>query len=62
MSSDETLAGTALESRKPTILAIVVSIPMIAFSVVLLRVYTRTILLRNFGVDDGCVIIALVSA
>ncbi|KAH6957400.1 hypothetical protein HG530_014805 [Fusarium avenaceum] len=59
MSSDETLAGTALESRKPTILAIVVSIPMIAFSVVLLRVYTRTILLRNFGVDDGCVIIAL---
>ncbi|KAM0288660.1 hypothetical protein ACHAO9_006714 [Fusarium lateritium] len=59
MSSEEILAGTALESRKPTILAIVVLIPMLALLVVLSRVYTRAILLRNFGIDDGCVIIAL---
>jgi len=35
---------------------------MLALSLVLLRVYTRGILVRNSGIDDGCVIITLVSA
>ncbi|KAH7008820.1 hypothetical protein EDB80DRAFT_717523 [Ilyonectria destructans] len=54
-------AADAHESRKSTIIAIVSSVLTVAFLLVSMRVYTRAVLLRNFGFDDWCCIFAFIS-
>ncbi|KAL6401912.1 hypothetical protein AUP68_14369 [Ilyonectria robusta] len=54
-------AADAHESRKSTIIAIVSSVLTVAFLLVSMRVYTRAVILRNFGIDDWSCIFAFIS-
>ncbi|KAH7195864.1 hypothetical protein DER44DRAFT_542847 [Fusarium oxysporum] len=48
----------ASESRSAVAIAVMVTLSSISLIVVSLRVYARAIMLRNFGVDDACAILA----
>lgn len=54
-------AADAHESRKSTIIAIVSSVLTVAFLLTSMRLYTRAVILRNFGIDDWACIFAFVS-
>lgn len=51
----------ASESRGAVAIAVMATLSSISLIVVSLRVYARAIMLRNFGVDDACAILACVS-
>jgi hypothetical protein len=56
------ITGEYLEfNQAPEIIAIVATLVSIALLTFLLRVYTRTRLLRFFGIDDWLMLIAVVS-
>ncbi|KAH7154029.1 hypothetical protein DER46DRAFT_687672 [Fusarium sp. MPI-SDFR-AT-0072] len=48
----------ASESRSTVAVAVMATLSSISLIVVSLRVYARAIMLRNFGVDDACAILA----
>ncbi|KAH7216979.1 uncharacterized protein BKA55DRAFT_585241 [Fusarium redolens] len=48
----------ASESRSAVAIGVMATLSSISLIVVSLRVYARTIMLRNFGVDDACAILA----
>ncbi|EXL99699.1 hypothetical protein NOF04DRAFT_5293 [Fusarium oxysporum II5] len=48
----------ASESRSAVAIAVMATLSSISLIVVSLRVYARAIMLRNFGVDDACAILA----
>jgi hypothetical protein len=49
------------DSRAPLILGVVLTLLLLTFSVVLLRVYTRAILLKQLGTDDIWAMVSFVS-
>jgi hypothetical protein len=50
----------ASESRSAVAIGVMATLSSISLIVVSLRVYARAIMLRNFGVDDACAILACV--
>ncbi|KAJ0155933.1 Oxidase FUB9 [Fusarium oxysporum f. sp. albedinis] len=49
------------DTRAPLILGVVLTLLLLTFSVVLLRVYTRAMLLKQFGTDDIWAVLSMVS-
>lgn len=51
----------AIENRGPTLQAVAVSLLVAATISILLRCYVRIFLIKNFGVDDYFMVVAMVN-
>jgi hypothetical protein len=49
------------DNQQPQILAIVIVFPILAFITVILRLYTRLIVIKNAASEDYCIAFAMVS-
>lgn len=58
LGMDDSLARRHSETRGPTVLGLSISFTVFSTICVLLRVYTRRVILHTFGLEDAAIVIA----
>ncbi|KAF7552844.1 hypothetical protein G7Z17_g4018 [Cylindrodendrum hubeiense] len=58
MATQGESADASLHSKKSLIITVISSVLAVTFLIFSMRMYTRAVLLRNFGIDDWCSVLA----